>query len=525
MASDRKKTKRREAPPVELPPLLSPRAQKAIATAVLSAAVLALALYHWVQFFEVWGDENEHLYVARQVASGLPLYGAIHSARPPLIFAPLVLLLRLGAPALLAARLCTFVVIVSTALVLLWLGRRSWGLWPGLAAAVLFLVSPDATSFYQFVGIQQTALFALLCVALRLGEAPLWAGIAGGLAVASGQHSAVIVAVTALYQVRAKPRATLRFIGAAIGVIALVVAACLAMGGTGIFNDLVGQHFFHVTSGPIEQQVKDFHWYFGSWLLENAGILVLAVLGTAFGLRDAKVRFVALLAALHVLTVLGMNFSLIMYMFPAAPLFASLAGYGLYQSLSRLKLWSKEGGWRAPSLRSGATVGLVFLSTVGGFWGATLMISERDHASYSIWPFLRYQGMSRAISMKAEDRVAAVLARNAQPGDSIFGWPTLATYLAQKTGIRVSGQLADLSPQWVINDQVPRPTVVSRIEDDHVGFFTSFEGSFYLTDPFFQHYLMKCFLDPFEFPPVAGDGYRIPTIWLFKHKDTPRPCK
>jgi hypothetical protein len=497
--------------------------KRGIAAGLFGAAVIALAAYHWLQFFWVMSDENEHLYVARQVASGVSLYGGIHSARPPMFFVPLVALLRLGIPPLLVGRLCAFLAVVASAAVLWWIGWRLWGLWSGLAGAVLFLLSPDVASLFSFMGIQQTALLALLCLALRLQGAPVWAGVVGGLALATGQHSAIIVAAAALYQVRSKPRSVGLFILSALGVLGLTVALCVAAGGTGMWNDLVANHLYHLGGARSEQQVQAFSGRLAEWLSANAGILVLAATGTVAGLRDPRVRFWSAVTALHVLAVVGMNFGQVMYLFPASVLLAALAGYGLQRVLSRLKVWSPSAGWRWPSSRSVLTLGVYVLVTVGGTWGAMQLCDEHYGGDLSFWPHRRELELSRGSSAEPAARVAQAVRRLSMAGGSLFGGPPeLVSYLALESGARIAGQLADLAPQWIINGTVPRSSVISQIERDQVNSFVSLEGGFYVHDRGFQNYLLKCYADPIEFPPMPGSLMN--TLFLFVHKDE-RPCQ
>jgi hypothetical protein len=504
--------------------LASPKLQSVIAGALLLAAVCALGAYHVLQFSWVMGDENEHLYVARQVASGVSLYGGIHSARPPLIFVPLVALLRLGVSPLLAGRLCVFLTVVATALVLGWIGWRLWGLWSGLAGAVLFLLCPDVAGLFPFLGIHQTALFCLLCLALRLEGAPAWAGFAGGLALASGQHSAVIVAATALFQIWSKPKAALVFVSAALGVMALTVTACLAMGGSGIWEDLLGHHLFHLNAGRIEGQVaQTFSWDLGTWLSDNLGLLVLAGVGAVAGLRNPRVRFWLGVALLHVLVVVGMSFGFVMYLFPAVPLLAGLAGHGLAHSVGKLKLWSPSGGWRRPSLRPTVALLVYVLFTVGGLWLAATRSDERYRGRYSLWPHQRELEKTSVAGMHPADRVADVLSHTMSRGASIFGFsPPLISYLALQTNTRIAGQLADLSIAWLVDGTVSRSSVVSKLENDQIEFFVSEANSFYVRDPFFLAYLQRCYGEPYRMPRIEGN--LMPTLYLFPHKDV-HPCQ
>jgi hypothetical protein len=505
------------------PEPLSPKQQRLIAAILFGAAVCAIAVYHRLLLYSVVGDENEHLYVAQQVASGVSLYGGIHSARPPLMFLPLVALLKLGLAPLLAGRLCVFLAEVGAAGVLWWIGWRLWDLWSGLAAAVLFLFSHDVANIFPFVGIQQTAFLGLLCLALRVRGKAAWSGVVAGLALASGQHSAVIVAVTALYQVTSKPKAFATFVLSALGTLTLIVGVCVAAGGTGIWQDLIGNHLFHFNGGRNEARMQAFTWRLGNWTCANAGILLLALTAAVVGFKDARLRFWSLVTAIHLFAVVAMNSGQIMYIIPATPLLAALAGFGLTHVLGKLKLWSQAQGWRRPSPRSVVVLCLYLLVAGGGLWMTQQIYDEHYLGRYSFWPHLRELELNRRASTKPADRVAAVVAHWMPQGASLFGGPPdLVSYVAMKAGVRIAGQLADLSGEWIYNGMVQRSDVISKIESDQVEFFAASEGDFYLIDRTFQSYLMKCYDDPNEFPPLPGN--LMGQLYLFRHKPE-RPCQ
>jgi hypothetical protein len=509
----------------ELPPQFwTPQRQWYLAAILFALAVGLLAVYHRLQYNWVLGDENEHLYVAHRIASGVALYGGIHSARPPLIFAPVVALLHLGLPLLLAARLCVVLAEVATAGVLWWIGWRLWGLWEGLAAAVLFLTSSDVAAMFPFVGIQQTSLLALLCLALRLTGAPAWAGAVGGLAIASGQHSAVIVAVTALYQIRSKPKGTAYFVLGVLGVLVATVGFYVARGGTGMWQDLIGHHLIHVAGRRIEAQVQSFQWRLGLWSTTNLGLLVLAGTAAVVGLNDPRTRFWTLVTVLHLVAVMTMNFGKIMYLFPAVPLLAALAGPGLTHVIRKLKLWAPARGWRWPSPPT-AFVALLYVLIAGaGQWMAKAISDEHFHEDFSFWPHLRELELNRGADMTPANRVAEVVSQGSTPGTTLFGGsPALVSYVALAAGTRVSAELADLDTQWVIDGRVPMSSVISQIEHDGVQFFLDDENGYFLFSKKFEKYLADCYeKDPYFFPPVPG--YKMGQLILFPHKPV-HPCE
>jgi hypothetical protein len=503
--------------PPHQPARFSAQRQRLLAALLFGAAAVALAVYYRLQFHWVMGDENEHLYVARQVASGVSLYGGIHSARPPLILLPLVVLIRCGVEPLFVARLCVFLTVVATAVVLFRFGTRWWGLWSGLAAAVLFMLSPDVARMFPFVGIQQTAFLGLLCLLLRLEGLTVWSGLVGGLAIASGQHSAVIVAAAALFQVRSAGKSTVTFILAALGVLTLIVAACVAAGGTGIWMDLIGNHLYHLNGARNQAQAQSFTWRLVNWACANAGILFLAATGALVGFNDRRVRCLSLVTALHLITVVAMNSGFAMYLIPASPLLAALAGYGMTQMLGRLKLWRQSQGWRWPSVRRVFACCLYLLVAAGGLWSSQQICNDHYSGSYSFWPHRRELELSRVASMEPADRVAGVVSGWVTPGSSLFGGPPeLVSYLALRTGIRMAGQLADLSSEWMVNGTVRRSSVISQLENDRIEVFVASAGDFYLIDHTFQDYLLKCYSNPIAIPPVAGN--LMGGLYLFKHK-------
>ena len=159
-------------------------------------ASVLLFLYHQQLYFDSWSDENTNLYVANAVADGLALYGDIPSARPPMAIFPVAALIKMGLKPLMAGRTVVFLTIVATGLVLWFLGKKFWGEWAGLAASLLFLLGPAAANRTTFTGIELVSFWCLLTVGFILLKRPWWSGLFAAMAVATGQHSAILVGAT-----------------------------------------------------------------------------------------------------------------------------------------------------------------------------------------------------------------------------------------------------------------------------------------------------------------------------------------
>lgn len=494
--------------PAQRPPLA------AIALALLGA--LALATFHLAVFFPTWADECVHVYVASRVAAGAVLYRDIHSARPPLALLPLIALLALKLPPLLAARASVVLACWAIALALALAGRRLFGTAAGLVAAFLFLVAPETAARFAFTGIHIVALGAAACAALALLERPGLAGLAAGLALASGQHALVIAACAGLWIAARSRRAALTFVLTALAASALVYGGAVALGGKDLVQDLIGRHLYHLdTSAPSDD--GDIRWFLPTVALENLPLLALATVALARPVRAgggwpfAPRMALAAMVALHVAAVALMKGGLVLYLFPAHALLALLAGDGALRLVRGLRAAATRRAALAASL------GVLVLS-IWGFRSARERYELRDAAHYSVVPQVRLAAMAHLQRLSVAETLARVVEPGSTPEETVFGFPTLAAQVAVSAHRRVAGELADLAPRWIQLGLVTRQSVVKALEADHVRFFVT-PRWFYFNDPYFKSYLAKCFEPPRVFPRAIGEGGGIPDVLLYRHLD------
>jgi hypothetical protein len=108
---------------------------------------------------------------------------------------------------------------------------------------------------------------------------------------------------------------------------------------------------------------------------------------------------------------------------------------------------------------------------------------------------------------------------------TIFGDPTIVSALALHRGRRVSGELADLNPNWIEAGTVKGPEVVARIERDGVAAVITPPWGL-VQDPYFKSYLFACYEKPKPFlPPQSGPGEGLPFFLVFTHIHTTLPCQ
>jgi hypothetical protein len=480
-------------------------------------AAAGLLAFHAACFFESWTDENIHLYVAGRLAQGAVLYRDLQSTRPPLALLPLSTLIRLGLSPLFAARATVVLSVLACALLLFWAGRRFFGAFAGAAACSLFLLSPELFARHTFTGIQQVALTGALCVVLGLAGSPLLSGIAAGLSLGCGQHAAVLLLGTALLIGVRRPRELLRFAAGALCALAAVFGLAAAQAGThAIWQDLIARHLYHLgaASMPDDGQLR---WYLVNAGLENLPLLVLAA--AAWLVPQAAPqpqgalarRALTLLVLAHLAAVMLMSGGLILYVFPALPLLALLAGDGLV----RAARWSLQAP-RRPVRWLLAALALLCL-TLGGFALARGRYQRRDHTGYPLLPQLRQLAMARLQRLSVAGAIAGTISPQLLPGQTLFGYATIVTAVAVDAGRRISGEEADLAPRWIQQGSVTRREILDAVEADHPGFFIT-PHSFYEQDPFFRDYLARCYEPPQRFPRVKGDGSGIPEIDVFHHR-------
>jgi hypothetical protein len=526
------KAERRAESPVgggERPPIS--RAELACWIALLAAAVGALIWRHATVFFFSWTDEQIHFYVAQRMARGAVLYRDVDSARPPLVLLPLEWLIKLGCSPLAAGRALVLGAQLATAGLLFWGGDRLASQRAGLLAALLFLSSPEAFARIHYTGIHLAAWSATACVLFALMARPLWAGLFLGLTLAADQHGLVVCGVVAALTVARRPRDAVPFAGGALVIPAIVFGAVSMSGGRHLWRSLFGIHLFHLRVG--EGVAGQFWSSFTPWLYEHVYLLVGA--GLALVLLGKKradasgddlgrpsssiVRVLLVVMSAHVAVVLAMKESVFLYVAVIAPLLTLLAGIGFDAAVAR---WPGRDRQRT-KMMAGALATLT-LTAVG--WTAARSYRERlDQRAYSFLPHLLHGEVM--LSQRLDDSVARWVDRESMlPGQgTIFGDPTIVSLLALRSGLRVSGELADLNPVWIEGGSVEPAEVVSRVERDGVAAVISPPFGL-VQDPYFKSYLFACYQKPRPFfPPQSGAGAGLPPfIMVFDHLQDRIPC-
>jgi hypothetical protein len=494
---------------------------------LFAVAIAALIWKHCTVFFYSWTDEQIHMYVARRMTEGAVLYRDIDSARPPLVLFPLAWLMRLGLSPLLAGRALVVVFQLATAGLLLWGGWRLASRRAGALAALLFLTSPEVFARVHYTGIQVAALTASACVLLSLRGHPFRAGLLLGLSLAADQHALVVGGIVAVLTVVRRPRDGLPFAVGALGVCAVVFGAVWAMGGRHLWASLVGIHLFQFWDD------------FTPWLYEHVYLFVGAGLAAALLARaraqaasenpgppaPRDVRVLLLVVAAHMAVVLAMSGAVFLYVVVIAPLLALLAGMGFDGALVR---WlpgrrppAAEGHPGSPRLVFSGVVVVVAL-TAGGWAAACSHREHLDERQYSFWPYVLHGQVARAQELEPARWVGSDSVLPNQ--GTIFGDPTIASFLALEGGRRVSGELADLNPSWVEGGTVKAEEIVSRIERDGVAAVITPPFGL-IQDPYFKSYLMTCYEKPRPFfPPESGPGEGLPFILAFNHLPGTAPC-
>lgn len=496
---------------------------------LFAAAVAALIWKHCTVFFYSWTDEQIHLYVAHRMTEGAVLYRDIDSARPPLVLFPLAWLMKVGCSPLLAGRALVVGSQLATAGLLLWGGWRLASWRAGALAALLFLSSPEVFARIHYTGIQLVALTASACVLFSLRGQPFRAGLLLGLTLATDQHGLVVGGVVALLTVARRPRDALWLVLGALIVCAIVFGGVWARGGRHLFGNLIGIHLFHFRVG---QGVGAQFWDdFTPWIYEHVYLFVgagLALVLLARGRTRATggdsrsptsrdVRVLLAVVAAHIAVVLALSGAVFLYVVVIAPLLTLLAAMGFDAALVR---------WRRGSRLLFSGVVAVVALTAAGWAAARSHREDLDGRHYSFWPHVLHGQVSRSQQLDPTRWVGneSVLPPKEERG-TIFGDPTIVSFLALESGLRVSGELADLNPSWVEAGAVKGEEIVNRIERDGVAaVITPVFGL--IQDPYFKSYLMACYEKPRPFfPPESGPGEGLPFILAFTHlppsKQTP----
>ena len=497
----------------------TPRAKIEIAVwgALFAAAIGALLWNHGAQFFYAWTDEQIHFYVAQRMTQGAVLYRDIESARPPLVLYPLAALIRMGCSPLFAGRALVLGAQLATAGLVFWGGWRLASPRAGALAALLFLTSPEVYARVHYTGIHLVALTATACVLFSLRGRSLWAGVFFGLTLAADQHGLMVCGVVAVLTLARSRRDALAFVGGALLVAGIVFGGVWAAGGRHLWQSLVAVHLYHLHVG---QGVGAQFWaQFMSWLGEHLHVFTGA--GLAVGLlarspqSSRSVRVLILVLGAHVAVVLALAEAVFLYMVVIFPILALLAGMGFDAAVAS---WHKRGSRR---LLAGA---LAVVAVTAGGWGAVSSRREgADGRRYSFWPHVLHAQVSRSHQL---DAALQGIGESMLPRDgTIFGDPTIVSALALRGGLRVSGELADLNPNWLEAGTVGPADVVARIEAD--GVLAVITPPFGLVqNPTFKSYLLACYQKPKPFfSPESGPGAGLPFFLVFTHNDGTTRCQ
>jgi hypothetical protein len=472
------------------------------------------------------------------MSQGAVLYRDIDSARPPLVLFPLMWLTKLGCSPLVAGRALVLGGQLATAGLLFWGGDRLASRRAGLLAALLFLSSPEVFARVHYTGIHLVAFTVSGCVLFAAMARPFAAGLLFGLTLAADQHGLVVCGVVAVWTVARRPRDVLPFAAGALVIVGIVFGGVWALGARHLWRSLVGIHLFHLRLG---QGVSGQFWNsFTPWLYEHVYLLVGAGLAvTLLGIDRSNpkggdprqpspsvVRLLLLVVSAHVAVVLAMKESVFLYVAVIAPLLTLLAALGFDATLAwwrQRRQRSQVQARRASRLVMGGAMATLALTAAG--WAAARSYREGlDERRYSFWPYLLHAEVLRAQQL---DVARWVDSESMLPKDgTIFGDPTIVSVLALRSGLRVSGELADLNPVWLEGGTVRPEEVVSRIERDGVAAVISPPWGL-VEDPYFKSYLFACYQKPRPFfPPASGPGDRLPPfIMVFDHIKSAIPCQ
>jgi hypothetical protein len=401
---------------------------------------------------------------------------------------------------------------------------------------LLFLTSPEVFARVHYTGIHLVVFTACACVLFSLKEQPLRAGLCLGLTLAADQHGLVVCGIVALLTAIRRPRDVFPFAMGAVIIGTIVFGGVWAMGGRHLWQSLVGIHLHHLRIG---QGVSAQFWakltpwlYEHGYLFAGAG-LALALLGarhTEAAIGDPRptpsrvVRVLSLVTVAHIAVVMAMTEAVFLYVVVIAPLLTLLAGIGFEAALAwwrqRSQL-SPARARRASRLMLAGAVGILALTAAG--WAAARSHSEGlDDRHYSFWPYVLHGQKSR---LRQLDVAVTGLESMLPKRGTIFGDATIVTALALHSGLRVSGELADLNPGWMEAGTVKSEEVVSRIERDGVAAVITPPWGL-VQDPYFKSYLFACYQKPKPlFPPQSGPGEGLPFFLVFTHIQSIASCQ
>jgi hypothetical protein len=237
------------------------------------------------------------------------------------------------------------------------------------------------------------------------------------------------------------------------------------------------------------------------------------------------VRVLLLVIGVHLAVVLAMTEAVFLYIVVIAPLLVLLAGIGFEATVA---WWRQRGQGARPAARRASRLmlagALALAALTAGGWAAACAHREGlDSRRYSFWPHLLHGQVSRFQQLDAA--LGEISEAMLPKAGTLFGDPTLVSVLALRTGLRVSGELADLNPGWIAAGTVKSTEVVARIERDHVARVITPPWGL-VQDPYFKSYLFACYQKPHPIlPPQSGPGEGLPFILVFAHNERVTPCQ
>ncbi len=494
------------------------RGYRALGFVVVLLAAASLILFHEAVHTWSWTDENIHQYVASRIADGLVPWQDIHTTRGPLALTPLVVLLKAGIPALAASRTVVGGAILATAALLFLGARRAWSEPVAWLVCAGYLACPGVFGQWAFTGMNLVSLGCTACVVAWLYDRPAWAGVAAGLALATGQHAAVVCAVVAILFVIREWRWGLTYLACATGVAAACYGACVVLCGEGVFQALVGHHLYHV-AGSDPGTDAQFGFLYRVWWADNLLVLLLFIAGTVIAVltrhRARTAMALAALVILHHLVVIAMAGGQFLYIHAVTPLIVLGAGgvFAHFDDWTRPDPTGNSNTRFVPPLA--VLLGLGWLAmTLAGWSLAGMHLGQRDHETYPLLPHLRRIEMAKIQDMHVAHRIAT----DPTTEGTIFGYGTVASLVALESGRRMAGEYADLSPRWFVNGTLDRHQVIREIEDDQVAWFVT-PKAFYLEDDVFRAYLTACYEAPEIWPRSEGRGRGIPRLFVFRRTE------
>lgn len=471
---------------------------------------------HVSNFAPTPADEATHLYVASRVADGLVLYGDIHSARPPLTILPLAVLLRLGLTPLLAARVLIWIGVAFATVAVARTLYRHVSARGAMIGTALFLLTPDMALQWTYHGLHLGAACVLFGLEAGLSKKSVAAGIWFALSLLCSQQVALLALLCGIFVVVHARADSWKVPLVAAAVFALSIGVLFALGGDDVLHDIIGIHLWHLEGNA---KFANLWWRYQNWLLDHSLWILLAlatvVLKRADGVRWLRVEVMCLAAAAVHLVVVATRGS----------------GHGTYLSPSVLFLAVAAGATVDRALRSqrdqrwlAAMTALLFCVASGASWRRVQhRYIERDrrgsdHTSMA-YPFLPHARAAEIGRLQAWDQLADVAAfvRRSSPKDAtVFGDQMFGPWVALASGRRVTGELADFSPNWVRFGQVPSAQLQAALRKDPNGVFIATPG-FYTSNKEFLAFLTREYRahqQAFFPPPVPARGSQVPRVFV-----------